>query len=148
MHRNAPLTPEGRHRLCQRIEAGWPVAHAAESMHISRDRAYVWWRRYQSEGVAGLEDRSSRPHRSPARTKATKERRIVGLRRKRGLGPARIAGIVGVPARPEPRRADDRRPPGIRDGRPRPCIGCWFATGSTVSTISIGPPASPSGAWR
>jgi len=98
MHRNAPLTPEGRHRLCQRIEAGWPVAHAAESMHISRDRAYVWWRRYQSEGVAGLEDRSSRPHRSPARTKATKERRIVGLRTKRGLGPARIAGIVGVPA--------------------------------------------------
>src|SRR6059058_2729029 len=98
MHRNAPLTPEGRRRLCQRIEAGWPVAHAAESMHISRDRAYVWWRRYQSEGVAGLQDRSSRPHRSPARTKATKERRIVGLRTKRGLGPARIAGIVGLPA--------------------------------------------------
>jgi transposase InsO family protein len=98
MHRNAPLTPEGRHRLCQRIEAGWPVAHAAESMHISRDRAYVWWRRYRSEGMAGLEDRSSRPHRSPARTKATKERRIVGLRTTRGLGPARIAGIVGLPA--------------------------------------------------
>src|SRR5712691_3562473 len=98
MHRNAPLTPEGRLRLCQRIEAGWPVAHAAASMHISRDRAYVWWRRYSAEGVAGLQDRSSRPHRSPARTKATKERRIVGLRTKRGLGPARIAGIVGMPA--------------------------------------------------
>ena len=42
MHRNAPLTPEGRLRLCERIEGGWPVAHAAESMGISRDRAYVW----------------------------------------------------------------------------------------------------------
>ena len=69
MHRNARLTPAGRLLLCQRIEAGWPVAHAANSMGISRDRAYVWWRRYQTEGVAGLEDRSSRPHRSPTRTK-------------------------------------------------------------------------------
>jgi transposase InsO family protein len=67
-------------------------------MGMSRDRAYVWWRRYQNEGIAGLEDRSSRPHRSPTRTKASRERRIVHLRRKRGLGPARIAGIVRLPA--------------------------------------------------
>jgi transposase InsO family protein len=98
VHRNARLTPAGRLLLCQRIEAGTPVAHAAASMGISRDRAYVWWRRYQAEGLAGLEDRSSRPHRSPARTKASAERRIVALRRRRGLGPARIAGIVGLPA--------------------------------------------------
>src|SRR5437764_2987659 len=98
MHRNAPLTPEGRRRLCQRIEAGWPVAHAAESMGISRDRAYVWWRRFEADGEAGLEDRSSRPHRSPTRTRASRERRIVHLRRSRGLGPARIAGIVRLPA--------------------------------------------------
>jgi transposase InsO family protein len=83
--------------LCQRIEGGWPVAHAAASMGISRDRAYVWWRRYRAEGVAGLEDRSSRPHRSPTRTRAARERRIVQLRRQRGLGPARIAGIVKLP---------------------------------------------------
>ncbi|MBV9286191.1 MAG: IS481 family transposase, partial [Acidimicrobiia bacterium] len=98
MHRNAPLTPRGRLLLCQRIEAGWPVAHAAESMNISRDRAYVWWRRYRAEGLAGLEDRSSRPHHSPARTKRSRERRVVALRTKRGLGPARIAGIVHMPA--------------------------------------------------
>ena len=98
MHRNARLTPQGRLLLCQRIEAGWPVAHAAEAMGMSRDRAYVWWRRYQAEGVAGLEDRSSRPHRSPTRTKPSVERRIVSLRRTKGLGPARIAGIVRRPA--------------------------------------------------
>ena len=51
----------GRLLLCQRIEAGWPVAHAAESIGISRDRVDVWWRRYQMEGVAGLEDRSAAP---------------------------------------------------------------------------------------
>jgi transposase InsO family protein len=98
VHRNARLTPQGRLLLCQRIEGGWPVAHAAGAMGISRDRAYVWWRRYQTEGVAGLEDRSSRPRRSPTRTKASVERRIVGLRRKHGLGPARIAGMVQMPA--------------------------------------------------
>lgn len=98
MHRNAPLTPEGRLRLCQRIESGWAVAHAAASMGISRDRAYVWWRRYQAEGAAGLVDRSSRPHRAPNQTRPAQERRIVGLRRTRGLGPARIAGIVNMPA--------------------------------------------------
>jgi transposase InsO family protein len=67
-------------------------------MGISRDRAYVWWRRYQTEGIAGLEDRSSRPRRSPTRTKASMEERIVGLRRRRGLGPARIAGILDMAA--------------------------------------------------
>jgi transposase InsO family protein len=98
VHRNARFSPAGRLLLCQRIEAGWPIAHAAAAMGMSRDRAYVWWRRYQAEGVAGLEDRSSRPHRSPARTRRSRERRIVHLRRTRGLGPARIAGIVGLPA--------------------------------------------------
>jgi transposase InsO family protein len=92
------LTPKGRLLLCERIEGGWPVAHAAASMGISRDRAYVWWRRYQADGVAGLEDLSSRPHDIPTRTKPSRERRIVQLRRTRGLGPARIAGIVKMPA--------------------------------------------------
>jgi transposase InsO family protein len=98
VHRNARLTPAGRLLLCQRIEAGWPVAHAASAMGISRDRAYVWWRRYQQEGRAGLEDRSSRPRRRPTQTRAATERRILTLRQKKGLGPARIAGIVRCPA--------------------------------------------------
>lgn len=98
MHGNARFTPAGRLLLCQRIEAGWPVAHAAAAMGMSRDRAYVWWRRYQAEGPAGLVDRSSRPRRCPTQTRPAQERRIVALRKQRGLGPARIAGIVRLPA--------------------------------------------------
>jgi transposase InsO family protein len=98
MHRNAPLTPEGRLRLCRRIEDGWSVAAAAESMNISRQCAHKWWRRYQGLGAAGLEDRSSRPRSCPHQTPARIERRIVALRQSRKLGPARLAGIVGVPA--------------------------------------------------
>ena len=98
MHRNAPLSPEGRLRLCRRIEDGWSIAAAAESMNISRQTAHKWWRRYQDEDVAGLEDRSSRPWSCPHQTPARVERRIVALRQSRKLGPARLAGIVGVPA--------------------------------------------------
>lgn len=97
MHRNARLTPRGRLLLCERIEAGWPVAHAAAQIGISRDRAYVWWHRYRAEGLAGLEDRSSRPHHSPTKTQLKLERRIVSLRINKGLGPARIAGIISTP---------------------------------------------------
>jgi transposase InsO family protein len=98
LHRNAPLTPEGRLRLCLRIAEGWTVAAAAESMNISRQCAHKWWRRYQDAGLVGLQDRSSRPRSCPHRTSARVERRIVALRRARKLGPARLAGIVGVPA--------------------------------------------------
>jgi transposase InsO family protein len=98
MHRNAPLTPEGRLRLCLRIEDGWTIAAAAESMNISRQCAHKWWRRYRDEGAGGLEDRSIRPRSCPHQTPARVERRIVALRQSRKLGPARLAGIVGVPA--------------------------------------------------
>jgi transposase InsO family protein len=67
-------------------------------MNISRQCAHKWWGRYRAEGLAGLQDRSSRPHTCPHRTPARVERRIVALRQSRKLGPARLAGIVGVPA--------------------------------------------------
>jgi transposase InsO family protein len=98
LHGNAPLTPEGRLRLCHRIEDGWTVAAAAESMNISRQCAHKWWRRYRDEGIDGLRDRSSRPRSCPHQTPAKVERRIVALRQSRKIGPARLAGIVGVPA--------------------------------------------------
>src|SRR5580658_5610095 len=98
MHRNAPLTPEGRSRLCQRIEAGWTIAAAAESMNISRQTAHKWWGRFQEAGADGLEDRSSRPRTCPTKTSARLERRIVEMRRRHQLGPERLAPRLGVPA--------------------------------------------------
>ena len=98
MHRNAPLTPEGRFRLCQMIEEGFTIASSAESMRISRQTAHKWWRRYQEAGEAGLEDHSSRPRRCPTKTPAKVERRVVALRRRHQLGPARLAPRAGIPA--------------------------------------------------
>ncbi len=98
MHANAPLTVRGRMMLVERIASGRPVAHVAAEMGISRKTADNWWHRWLEEGSAGLEDRASRPRRCPHRTPAHLERRIVRLRRRRKLGPARISSIVGAPA--------------------------------------------------
>ena len=96
MHRNARLTPLGRLTLIERVEAGRPAAHVAAEMGISRATAYKWLRRWGEEGLPGLLDRSSRPHRSPRRTPAHLERRIERLRRRHKLGPARIGPRLGM----------------------------------------------------
>ena len=98
MHRNAPLTPEGRLRLCRLIDEGFTIASAAESMRISRQTAHKWWRRYQQGGRPALEDRSSRPRRSPTKTPAKVERRVVALRRRCQKGAERLSDQAGVPA--------------------------------------------------
>jgi transposase len=98
VHRNAPMTARGRMIMIERIRSGRPIAHVAAEMGVSRKTADKWWRRWLAEGEAGLEDRSSRPRRCPHQTAAHIERRIVRLRQRRKLGPARIASIVGMPA--------------------------------------------------
>ena len=99
-HANARLTRVGRLTLVQRIAAQprRPIAHIAHEMGISRTTAYRWWSRYQQLGQAGLVDRPSVPAHSPRRTAVRLEQRIIGLRRRERLGPARIAARLGVPA--------------------------------------------------
>lgn len=66
-HRTARLNLFGRRLLVTRIAVdGWPIAKAAEAQGVSRTTAHKWIARYRAEGWSGLEDRSSRPHRSPA----------------------------------------------------------------------------------
>ena len=49
---------------------------------ISRPVGYKWLHRYLSEGLAGLQDRSRRPHHSPNRTAAEIETALTALRQK------------------------------------------------------------------
>jgi transposase InsO family protein len=78
------LTPEGRLRLVRRItRSKVNVREAAAQAQVSRQTAYKWLRRYEQEGPSGLEDRSSRPHRSPFQTPPSLVRRIAQLRRRR-----------------------------------------------------------------
>lgn len=98
-HSNARLTPRGRQILVDRIRSGVPVAHAAKSMGVSRQCARRWVVRFATEGPAGLEDRSSRPHHSPRRTSSTLEAAIVAARRAHRVGPAFLSHELQVPAR-------------------------------------------------
>jgi transposase InsO family protein len=50
---------------------------------ISRATGYKWWKRYRQQGVAGLAERSRRPHHSPQRTAGPIERQVVELRQRR-----------------------------------------------------------------
>jgi transposase InsO family protein len=98
-HRNARTTFQGRLLIAGRYRAGWPQAHIAAAMGISRKCVKTWLDRFAAEGSAGLYDRSSRPHTMPARTAAEVERRIVELRRRQRRGPDWIGAELGVPAR-------------------------------------------------
>jgi transposase InsO family protein len=98
-HRNAPLTETGRLRLARCvIDDGWPLRRAAERFQVSHTTAARWAGRYRQAGAAGMADRPSRPRTSPARTPLRTERRIVKLRVAKRLGPARIAGRLGLHA--------------------------------------------------
>jgi transposase InsO family protein len=68
----------------------------AESAGVSRATVYKWKRRYRVGGLAGLADRSSRPHCSPRRLDAALEAKVLELRRRR-LGPHRLAALSGLP---------------------------------------------------
>ena len=96
-HANAALTPRARLRLARLIvEAGWPPARAAERYDVSWRTAAKWAARYRAEGPAGMNDRSSKPHRQPNRTPQPVVRKIVHLRWKQRLGPVQIADRLGM----------------------------------------------------
>lgn len=90
-HPNAPLTPEGRRRLCERVDDGRPIAHVAAEAGISRRCLAKWYARWRSHGENGLLDHSSRPHASPARTSEPLADLVEALRRQTKHGPARLA---------------------------------------------------------
>lgn len=99
VHGNAALTPVQRLRVARLVvDAGWPVARAAERFNVSWPTARRWASRYAAMGVVGMQDLSSRPHRSPTRTPPVVVRRIVKLRLRRRLGPVQLATELGVPA--------------------------------------------------
>ena len=98
-HDNAALTPVQRLRIGRLIvDDGWPVAQAAVFFHVSWPTAKRWADRYAAMGRDGMADRSSRPHRSPTKTRPQLVRKVVHLRWKKRLGPVAIGAKLGMPA--------------------------------------------------
>jgi transposase InsO family protein len=84
LHSRARTCPESRALLVQRIEKDhWTVAQAAAAAGVSRRTANKWRSRFHAEGLGGLQDRSSRPHRCPMRLDSSRQELILQLRRSR-----------------------------------------------------------------
>src|SRR6478752_4612969 len=96
IHKNARLTLIRREQLAQAVLIQkMSLQGAARSFHVCARTAAKWTHRYQKEGLAGLHDRSSRPHRSPRRTGEALAERVEQLRRQRFTG-YHIAQTTGL----------------------------------------------------
>jgi transposase len=94
--RNARLTVHSRERLVKLVlDHGWTKRAAARAFHVSEKTVAKWVRRFQEQGLSGLEDRTSKPHRSPNRTIFSLLERVLALRRLRWNG-WRIAREVSL----------------------------------------------------
>ncbi len=95
-HYHARLTIVRREELAKRVVQGrLSLCEAAAEHGLSRQSAAKWVRRYREQGVAGLRDRSSRPHRCPRGTSEERIMEIERLRRQRWTG-VRIAQQLGL----------------------------------------------------
>jgi transposase len=72
---------EHRYRAVLEVGDGSPVSEVALRFGVSAPTIYAWKRRFDDEGLAGLQERSRRPHASPRRLAADIEALICELRR-------------------------------------------------------------------
>jgi transposase InsO family protein len=135
VHGNARLGPAGRRALVADVEAGCSCREAARRRGVSPTTACKWWRRW-CEGArqpGALEDRSSRPHRSPRLLSVFEQERICAARRRSGWGPRLLAGETGHPHATVWRalkRAGISRPP--RPPREETCRYEWPCPGDLL----------------
>jgi transposase InsO family protein len=96
VHKNARLTPAGREIMVRRIvEGGQTPKAVSAAVGVCPRTVQKWVKRFRAEGPAGLQDRSSRPHRVRRPTSAEAIGRIEALRRQRWTV-AQIAREAGV----------------------------------------------------
>ena len=95
-HASARTNLFARRLMVERVAAGWPAAHVAEQLGVSRATVHKWLRRHAEGGDAALVDRSSRPIRMPARTPTRVEKRVLAARRRRQRGAVVLAADLGL----------------------------------------------------
>ena len=95
IHKNARLTPHGRERIVQQVMGGRPPKAVAEAAGVCPRTVRKWIDRYRREGLAGLCDRSSRPHRLRKPTPQAIVEQVEALRRARYTG-RQIAAALGI----------------------------------------------------
>lgn len=95
VHKNARLTPHGRERIARQVASGQTPKAVGEAAGVCPRTVRKWVDRYRREGLVGLRDRSSRPHRLYRPTLQAIVDEVAALRRQRCTG-KQIAAQVGV----------------------------------------------------
>ena len=83
VHKNARLTAHCRALLVDRVLKGVKKHLVAHQLGVSVKSVDKWVQRFRAEGPCGLQDRSSRPRRSPAATAQELQLAVLALRRQR-----------------------------------------------------------------
>jgi transposase InsO family protein len=96
LHPRAALSWRQRRRLVSLVFAGMTITAAAVLVGCSRQTASKWVGR--ARRGESLEDRSSRPRRSPRRTPAAVEQAVLRARRELRLGPHPLGWALGLAA--------------------------------------------------
>jgi len=85
---NARLTPRGRERMVNMFLGGQTPKAVSEAVGVCPRTVRKWVERFEAEGLAGLQDRSSRPDHLRQPTPQATIDRIEALRRQRLTGKA------------------------------------------------------------
>jgi len=96
LHANAALGRRQRLRLVSLVAGGVTIAAAAAIVGCSRQTGSKWVGR--ARRGESLDDRSSRPRRSPRRTPAAVEQAVLRARAELGLGPHPLGWALGLAA--------------------------------------------------
>ena len=106
------------HAVMEVLAAGAPVTEVAARYGVSRQSVHAWVRRYQADGLAGLADRSHRPHAASGADAG-------------GGGGGDLRAAAGASAvGSAPAAATSSAATGVRGRcrRGRRSTGCWSAT--------------------
>ena len=105
-----------RRLMVDRVAAGWPAAHVAEQLGVSRATVYKWLRRYAERPVRPVWRIGPRGRRRmPARTPARVEQRVLSARAGAERGAVVLAAELGL--NPSTVGSDPGSAPGAESGR-------------------------------
>ena len=122
LHENARTTPHSRAEIVRRVmEEGASRRTVGKAFGICCKTVSKWVNRFQAEGVEGLRERSSRPHRLHRPTPEATLETIVELRRARvpggeiarrcGVSPATVSRVLRAARLSRARDLDPPEPP-------------------------------------
>ena len=118
IHKNARLTVHGRQQIVRQVMSGQTPKAVALAAGVCPRTIRKWVARYRAAGLAGLRDRSSRPHRLRRPTPKDVIEKI-GLATEVGVSPATVSRVLRrlslrklSALEPEPVRRYEREKPG------------------------------------